>query len=123
MTVQVTDEMAERLSSFLQREWAGPYIARMRDFIPDLAMPLGPERDAALAALRAADEEAEQQALTVARAALEFALLPPERHVWVTTGTIDTGHQPPRLLWRCTCGNQEWGTDDSPPPCAWSKAG
>lgn len=42
--------------------------------------------------------------------------LPPEAvdvhvHVFEPTGSMDTGHSPPRRQWRCVCGETEW-TDD-----------
>jgi hypothetical protein len=42
-------------------------------------------------------------------------------HRWAATGAVDTGFQPPRRLWGCTCGNQEWGLDDAPAPCQWER--
>jgi hypothetical protein len=69
---EITDEMVERLARFLQTEWAGPYMAHVRDYLPDGIEP-GPERDRAIAALQAADWEAEAEARRVAREALRAA--------------------------------------------------
>jgi len=69
----ITDEMVERLARFLQAEWAGPYMARVRDYLPE-GMEPGPDRDRAIAALQAADREAQAEARRVARQALEAIL-------------------------------------------------
>jgi hypothetical protein len=72
-STKITDEMVERLASFLQTEWAGPYMAHVRDYLPE-GMEPGPERDQAIAALQAADREATAEARRMARKALEIAL-------------------------------------------------
>jgi hypothetical protein len=71
--IEITDEMVERLARFLQAEWAGPYMARIRDFIPP-DMPRGPDFDHALAEMHAAERAAENEARRVARLALAAAL-------------------------------------------------
>jgi hypothetical protein len=35
-------------------------------------------------------------------------------HRWVASSTVDTGHQPPRRLWVCVCGEEMWATDNPP---------
>jgi hypothetical protein len=37
-------------------------------------------------------------------------------HEWRPTGHIDTGHQPPRRLWECNCGERTWAHGDDEPP-------
>lgn len=72
--IVITDDMVERLARFLQDEWAGPYMAHVRDYLPHYQMGAGPERDRALAELQAADQSSSVQARRMARRALEVAL-------------------------------------------------
>lgn len=70
---QLDDDAIDRALSVWREEADVAYSARIRDYIPD-GMLAGPARDAALAGLRAADEEAEAMNRALMRRAILAAL-------------------------------------------------
>ncbi len=40
---------------------------------------------------------------------------PSHTHAWRTTGCVDTGYQPVRREWECSCGEREWSADADGP--------
>jgi hypothetical protein len=41
--------------------------------------------------------------------------LPAHIHRWSATGTVDTGHDPPRREYQCRCGEHIWWSGDDGP--------
>jgi len=74
--MEITDEMVERLAQFLQSEWAGPYYASVREFMPEERPYRRDDYYLAIRALQKADREAEAEARRVARMGLEAAFDP-----------------------------------------------
>jgi hypothetical protein len=71
----VTDEQIDAAIAVLREEITMPYGARSSDFIAGPSNPPpGPERDAALLALRVADDEADRKNRDLVRRALIAAL-------------------------------------------------
>lgn len=70
----ITENQVTAAISVLREELSLPFMARASDYIesPDQPPP-GPEREAAMAALRAADDEAEQLNRALVRRALQAA--------------------------------------------------
>lgn len=74
----MSEEMIDAALAVLYEEWTPPFGTRSRDFIqsPE-SPPPGPERDEALAALRAADDEADRLTRDLIRRTLIAALTTP----------------------------------------------
>jgi hypothetical protein len=75
MNLQPTEAQIDAALEVLREEVPMPYAASIDDFIASPTdPPRGPARDAALAALRSADEEAEAKNRDLVRRALVAAL-------------------------------------------------